>query len=143
LTEANLAAATAHAAEKTKAEGFLAVRFETLVTMSERTGTLDKDPAKMGRALRQLAPTADEVEQILAKHLKDLTWTDARAALNVVGISVVKGVVNAKVTALLKIVFPFRLAKAHTTIHAFQKTCRAMGDGGCAEPARPRPDRHS
>jgi hypothetical protein len=140
LTEANLAAAATHAAEKTRAEGFLAirvehaddkeefeqaildsggipiyernrdvlaVRFETLLTMSERMGTLDKDPAKMRRALRQLAPTADAVEQILAKNLKDLTWTDARAALNVVGISVVKGVVDAKVTALLKVVFPF------------------------------------
>ena len=85
----------------------LLVRFDTLVSMSENNGFIGKDPSAIRRTLKQLAPTADAVEEILAKNIKDLTWADARAALNSVGASVVKGVVDAKVTSVLKIVFPF------------------------------------
>lgn len=140
LTGANIDAGAKHAAEKTRKEGFLAVRiehpddkeefeqaimdcggipiyernpdvlavrFESLLVMSERMDFIGKDPKKVRAALKKLAPTAEAVDDILRKNLSDLTWSDARAALNSVGVSAVTGATEAKITDLLKLVFPF------------------------------------
>lgn len=85
----------------------LDVHFETLIKISESVGFISQEPDKLRSKLKQLAPTAEELQAFLKKPVKDLTWREARAVLNSVGAKAVGGIVDTKVTDLLKIIFPF------------------------------------
>lgn len=85
----------------------LVVRFDTLLAIAEAWGFIEANAEKIRRQLQQLAPTAEGVKELLRKDVKDLTWGDARQALNSLGIDAIAGIADAKVTDLLKLVFPF------------------------------------
>ncbi len=140
LTEANLGAGAKHVSERSRKEGFLAiriehpddaqqfeqailevgaipvyernrdvvaVRFDTLVNIAERWGYLQPDPERTIQALRKLAPTAEEVADLLKKDITQLRWDEVRRALNSLGAKAVASTAEGGLKGLLKLVFPF------------------------------------
>lgn len=140
LTEENLRAGTRHVTERSRKEGFLAiriehpddaqrfeqailevgaipvyernrevvaVRFDTLVQIAERWNYLQPDPQATLAALRKLAPTSEEVAELLKKDIRQLRWDDARRALNSLGAKAIASTAEGGLKGLLKLVFPF------------------------------------
>ena len=140
LTEANLRSGAKHVSERSKKDGFLAiriehpddqqqfeqaildvgalpvyernrdvvaVRFDTLLKIAERWGYLQPDPEAIAAELKKLAPTAEEVADLLKKDVAKLRWADARNALNSLGAKAIAGTAEGGLKGLLKIVFPF------------------------------------
>ena len=140
LTETNLKAGAKHVSERSRKEGFLAiriehpddaqrfeqailevgalpvhernrevvaVRFDTLLKIAERWGYLQPDPQAVVAALRKLAPTAEEVTDLLKKDVTQLRWDDVRRALNGLGAKAVGSTVEGGLKGLLKLAFPF------------------------------------
>lgn len=85
----------------------LAVRFDTLVRLSERWGHLQPDPAAVLGQLRRLAPASDELAALLAKDLGELHWRDVREALNGLGAKAVADSAGDGLKGLLRLLFPF------------------------------------
>jgi hypothetical protein len=85
----------------------LCIHFSTLISIGERYGFLENDSRKIRNQLKSLAPAAEEVMQLLKKDIKDITWVDLRTVLNSVGAKSVSGMVDTKVSDLLKLAFPF------------------------------------
>ena len=140
LTDANLRAGSRHVSERSRKDGFLAVRvehpddrlqleqaildagalpvyernrevlavrFDTLVALAERSGFLQPDTEAVVKALRKLAPASEELADLLEKDVTKLRWEDARNALNSLGAKAVSGSAEGAVKSLLKLVFPF------------------------------------
>ena len=140
LTEANLRSGAKHVSERSRKDGFLAVRiehpddaqrfeqailevgalpvyernrevvavrFDTLLKIAERWGFLQPDPQATVAALKKLAPTSEEVADLLKKDVTKLRWQDARNALNSLGAKAVTSTAEGGLKGLLKIVFPF------------------------------------
>ena len=139
-TEANLRAGTRHVSERSRKDGFLAVRvehpddrlqleqaildagalpvyernrevlavrFDTLVALAERSGFLQPDTEAVMKALRQLAPGSEELADLLKKDVTKLRWEDARTALNSLGAKAVSSSAEGGLKSLLKLAFPF------------------------------------
>jgi hypothetical protein len=85
----------------------VAVRFDTLVNIAERWGYLQPDPERTIQALRKLAPTAEEVADLLKKDITQLRWDEVRRALNSLGAKAVASTAEGGLKGLLKLVFPF------------------------------------
>jgi len=85
----------------------LAVRFDTLVALAERSGFLQPDTEGIVKALRRLAPASQELADLLKKDVTRLRWEDARKALNSLGAKAVAGSAEGALKGLLKLVFPF------------------------------------
>lgn len=140
LTEANLRAGSRHVSERSRKDGFLAVRvehpddrlqfeqaildagalpvyernrevlavrFDTLVALAERGGFLQPDTEAIVKALRRLAPTSEELADLLKKDVARLRWEDVRSALNSLGAKAVSSSAEGGLKGLLKLVFPF------------------------------------
>jgi len=140
LTEANLRAGSRHVSERSRKDGFLAVRvehpddrlqleqaildagalpvyernrevlavrFDTLVALAERSGFLQPDTEAVMKALRQLAPGSEELADLLKKDVTKLRWEDARTALNSLGAKAVSSSAEGGLKSLLKLAFPF------------------------------------
>lgn len=140
LTTDNLRAGSRHVSERSRKEGFLAVRvehpddrlqleqaildagalpvyernrevlavrFDTLVALAERSGFLQPDTEVVVKALRKLAPASEELADLLEKDVTKLRWEDARNALNSLGAKAVSSTAESGVKALLKLAFPF------------------------------------
>ena len=140
LTDANLRAGSRHVSERSRKDGFLAVRvehpddrlqleqaildagalpvyernrevlavrFDTLVALAERSGFLQPETEAVVKALRKLAPASEELADLLEKDVTKLRWEDARNALNSLGAKAVSGSAEGAVKSLLKLVFPF------------------------------------
>jgi hypothetical protein len=140
LTEANLRAGSRHVSERSRKDGFLAVRvehpddrlqleqaildagalpvyernrevlavrFDTLVALAERSGFLQPDTEAVVKALKKLAPASEELADLLEKDITRLRWEDARNALNSLGAKAVSSSAEGGVKALLKLAFPF------------------------------------
>jgi hypothetical protein len=140
LTEENLRAGTRHVTERSRKEGFLAiriehpddaqrfeqailevgaipvyernrevvaVRFDTLLKIAERWNYLQPDPQATLAALEKLAPTAEEVAELLKKDITQLRWDDVRRALNSLGAKAIASTAEGGLKGLLKLVFPF------------------------------------
>ncbi|MFT4247935.1 MAG: hypothetical protein QM581_07855 [Pseudomonas sp.] len=85
----------------------VAVRFDTLLKIAERWGYLQPDPAATVRELNKLAPTAEEVAELLKKDVKQLRWGDVRRVLNSLGAKAIASTAEGGLKGLLKIAFPF------------------------------------
>lgn len=140
LTETNLRAGVKHVSERSRKEGFLAiriehpddaqrfeqaildvgaipvyernrdvvaVRFDTLLAIAERWNYLQPDPQAITDALKKLAPTSEEVADLLKKDIAQLRWVDARRALNSLGAKAISSTAEGGLKGLLKLVFPF------------------------------------
>ena len=140
LTEANLRAGSRHVSERSRKDGFLAVRvehpddrlqfeqaildagalpvyernrevlavrFDTLVALAERSGFLQADTEAVVKVLRKLAPTSEELADLLKKDVARLRWEDVRSALNSLGAKAVSSSAEGGLKGLLKVVFPF------------------------------------
>ena len=140
LTEANLRSGAKHVSERSRKEGFLAiriehpddaqrfeqaivevgalpvyernrevvaVRFDTLVALAERSGFLQPDTEAVVKALRKLAPASEELADLLEKDVTKLRWEDARNALNSLGAKAVSSTAEGALKSLLKLAFPF------------------------------------
>jgi hypothetical protein len=140
LTETNLRSGAKHVSERSRKDGFLAiriehpddqqqfeqaildvgalpvyernrdvvaVRFDTLLKIAEKWGYLQPDPELITAELKKLAPTAEEVADLLKKDVTKLRWTDARNALNSLGAKAIAGSAEGGLKGFLKIVFPF------------------------------------
>ena len=140
LTEANLRSGARHVSERSRKDGFLAiriehpddaqrfeqailavgalpvyernrevvaVRFDTLLKIAEKWGYLQPDAGKITRELKKLAPTAEEVTDLLQKDVAKLRWEDARNALNSLGAKAIASTAEGGLKGLLKLVFPF------------------------------------
>ncbi len=140
LTEANLRSWAKHVSERSRKDGFLAVRiehpddaqrfeqailevgalpvyernrevvavrFDTLLKIAERWGFLQPDPQATVAALKKLAPTSEEVADLLKKDVVQLRWDDVRRALNSLGAKAVSSTVEGGLKGLLKLAFPF------------------------------------
>ena len=140
LTEANLRSGAKHVSERSRKDGFLAVRiehpddaqrfeqailevgalpvyernrevvavrFDTLLKIAERWGYLQPDPQATVAALKKLAPTSEEVADLLKKDVVQLRWDDVRRALNSLGAKAVSSTVEGGLKGLLKLAFPF------------------------------------
>ena len=83
------------------------VHYETLFELAEKFEFLAQDPAKVQKDLKKLCRSKTDLEGFLTKDIKELTWQDAREALNSAGAKVVSGGIGKGVPALLKLVFPF------------------------------------
>ncbi len=140
LTETNLRSGAKHVSERSRKDGFLAiriehpddqqqfeqaildvgalpvyernrdvvaVRFDTLLKIAEKWGYLQPDPGAITAELKKLAPTAEEVADLLKKDVSKLRWIDARNALNSLGAKAIASTAEGGLKGLLKIVFPF------------------------------------
>ncbi|WP_303748968.1 hypothetical protein [Stenotrophomonas pigmentata] len=140
LTEANLRSGAKHVSERSRKEGFLAiriehpddaqrfeqaildvgaipvyernrevvaVRFDTLLNIAERWNYLQPDPQAALDALKKLAPTSEEVADLLKKDVSQLRWVDLRRALNSLGAKAISSTAEGGLKGLLKLVFPF------------------------------------
>lgn len=140
LTEANLRSGAKHVSERSRKDGFLAVRiehpddaqrfeqailevgalpvyernrevvavrFDTLLKIAERWGFLQPDPQATVAALKKLAPTSEEVADLLKKDVAQLRWDDVRRALNSLGAKAVSSTIEGGLKGLLKLAFPF------------------------------------
>lgn len=140
LTDANLRAGSRHVSERSRKDGFLAVRvehpddrlqleqaildagalpvyernrevlavrFDTLVALAERSGFLQPDTEAVVKALRKLAPASEELADLLEKDVTKLRWEDARNALNSLGAKAVSSTAEGALKSLLKLAFPF------------------------------------
>ena len=140
LTEANLKAGAKHVSERSRKDGFLAiriehpddhqqfeqaildvgalpgyernrdvvaVRFDTLLKIAEKWGYLQADPKAITTELNKLAPTAEEVADLLKKDITKLRWQVVRNALNSLGAKAIASTAEGGLKGLLKIVFPF------------------------------------
>ena len=140
LDEANLRAGSRHVSERSRKDGFLAVRiehpddrqqfeqaildagalpvyernrevlavrFDTLVALAERSGFLQPDTEAVLKQLRALAPASEELADLLKKDVSRLRWEDARNALNSLGAKAVASSAEGGLKGLLKLVFPF------------------------------------
>ncbi|MCR6686302.1 hypothetical protein [Pseudoxanthomonas sp.] len=140
LDEANLRAGSRHVSERSRKDGFLAVRiehpddrqqfeqaildagalpvyernrevlavrFDTLVVLAERSGFLQPDTEAVLKQLRALAPASEELADLLKKDVSRLRWEDARNALNSLGAKAVASSAEGGLKSLLKLVFPF------------------------------------
>ena len=140
LTEANLRSGAKHVSERSRKDGFLAVRvehpddrlqleqaildagalpvyernrevlavrFDTLVALAERSGFLQPDTEAVVKALRKLAPASEELADLLEKDVTKLRWEDARNALNSLGAKAVSSTAEGALKSLLKLAFPF------------------------------------
>jgi len=140
LTETNLRSGAKHVSERSRKDGFLAiriehpddqqqfeqaildvgalpvyernrdvvaVRFDTLLRIAEQWGYLQPDPQAITAELKRLAPTAEEVADLLKKDLTRLRWQDARDALNSLGAKAIASTAEDGLKGLLKLVFPF------------------------------------
>jgi len=85
----------------------VAVRFDTLLKIAERWGFLQPDPQATVAALKKLAPTSEEVADLLKKDVAQLRWDDVRRALNSLGAKAVSSTVEGGLKGLLKLAFPF------------------------------------
>ena len=140
LTDSNLRAGSRHVSERSRKDGFLAVRvehpddrlqleqaildagalpvyernrevlavrFDTLVALAERSGFLQPDTEAVVKALRKLAPASEELADLLEKDVTKLRWEDARNALNSLGAKAVSSTAEGGLKSLLKLAFPF------------------------------------
>ncbi len=140
LTEANLRSGAKHVTERSRKEGFLAiriehpddaqqfeqaildvgaipvyernrdvvaVRFDTLLKIAERWNYLQPDPAATLAELKKLAPTSEEVADLLKKDITKLRWEDLRRALNSLGAKAISSTAEGGLKGLLKLLFPF------------------------------------
>lgn len=140
LTEANLQSGSRHVSERSRKEGFLAVRiehpddrqqfeqaildagglpvyernrdvlavrFDTLVALAERSGFLQPDSAAVIDALRTLAPASQELADLLRRDVDSIRWQDVRNAINSLGAKAVAGSAEGALRSLLRLVFPF------------------------------------
>lgn len=85
----------------------LILHYETLIKLAENMDLLEKDPAKLQAKLKKLCGTKTDLEGFLKKNVKELTWEDARSALDSVGAKVISGVVSGGLAALFPLIFPF------------------------------------
>ncbi|RRN58842.1 hypothetical protein EIM48_02055 [Pseudoxanthomonas sp. SGNA-20] len=140
LGEANLRAGASHVSERSRNEGFLAVRiehpddrqqfeqaildagglpvyernrevlavrFDTLVALAERSGFLQPDTEVVVARLRALAPASQELAELLRKDVSSLRWQDVRNAINSLGARAVAASAEGALRGVLKLVFPF------------------------------------
>lgn len=140
LTEANLRSGSRHVSERSRREGFLAVRiehpddrqqfeqaildagglpvyernrevlavrFDTLVALAERSGFLQPDTAAVVARLRTLAPASQELAELLRKDVSKIAWQDVRNAINSLGARAVSASTENALRGLLRLVFPF------------------------------------
>lgn len=85
----------------------LLVHYETLFDLAEQFAFLEQDPVKVQKSLKKLFRTETDLEGFLTKDIGDLTWQDAREALNSAGAMVVSDGIKKGVPFLLKLAFPF------------------------------------
>lgn len=85
----------------------LATRFDTLLRIAEMQQFVADDPDAVRKQLKKLAAVTDDIQELLTKPVEDLTWADTRAAANAIGAKMVAGTLDARLTDLLKIFFPF------------------------------------
>jgi hypothetical protein len=83
------------------------LHYETLLKLAENMNLLDKDPAKIQAKLKKLCGTKTDLEGFLKKDIKELTWDDARSALDSVGAKVIAGTLTVGMTTLFQAIFPF------------------------------------
>ncbi len=140
LSEANLRSGAKHVTERSRKEGFLAiriehpddaqqfeqaildvgaipvyernrdvvaVRFDTLLKIAERWNYLQPDPEATLAELKKLAPTSEEVADLLKKDITKLRWEDLRRALNSLGAKAISSTAEGGLKGLLKLLFPF------------------------------------
>ncbi|RRN80810.1 hypothetical protein EIM50_03085 [Pseudoxanthomonas sp. SGD-10] len=140
LGEANLRAGASHVSERSRNEGFLAVRiehpddrqqfeqaildagglpvyernrevlavrFDTLVALAERSGFLQPETEVVVARLRALAPASQELAELLRKDVSSLRWQDVRNAINSLGARAVAASAEGALRGVLKLVFPF------------------------------------
>jgi hypothetical protein len=85
----------------------MVLRFDTLLSLADSQGFISRDPKGVRAALKKLAPTTEQVKELLKKDVSDVTWEDVRGAFNAAGADALSGAIDTKVTALLKIALPF------------------------------------
>jgi hypothetical protein len=85
----------------------VAVRFDTLLKLAERWGYLQPEPEAIVAQLKQLAPAAEEVSDLLRRDVATLRWIDVRNALNSLGAKAIASTAEGGLKGLLRIVFPF------------------------------------
>jgi hypothetical protein len=85
----------------------LAVRFDTLVALAERSGFLQPDTEVVVARLRALAPASQELAELLRKDVSSLRWQDVRNAINSLGARAVAASAEGALRGVLKLVFPF------------------------------------
>jgi hypothetical protein len=83
------------------------LNYETLLKLAENMDLLEKDPAKLQAKLKKLCGTKTDLEGFLKKNINDLTWDDARAALNSAGAKVISGALTVGMATLFQTIFPF------------------------------------
>ena len=82
----------------------LFVRFDVLTRIAS-TYLTPLDTKVSLRALKKLAPTAEEVKDLLTKDITKITWSDVRSAVNGLGAKAATGVVDTKVSDLVSVLF--------------------------------------
>jgi hypothetical protein len=130
LTEANLRSGAKHVSERSRKDGFLAVRiehpddaqrFEQAIlevgalpvyernreVVAVRFDTLLKIAERWGFLQPDPQATSEEVADLLKKDVAQLRWDDVRRALNSLGAKAVSSTVEGGLKGLLKLAFPF------------------------------------
>ncbi len=88
----------------------IVIDYKTLLIIAENMDLLETDPAKLQTKLKKLCGTKTDLEGFLKKDIKQLTWDDARSALNSVGAKVISETLPISISTLFQAIFPF-LAK--------------------------------
>jgi hypothetical protein len=83
------------------------IDYQTLLKLAENMDLLEKDPAKLQAKLKKLCGSKTDLEGFLKKDAKELTWDDARSALNSVGAKVISGALTVGMATLFQAIFPF------------------------------------
>jgi sulfur transfer complex TusBCD TusB component (DsrH family) len=85
----------------------LIIHYETLIKLAENMDLLEKDPAKLQAKLKKLCGSKTDLEGFLKKDIKELSWDNARDALNSVGAKVISGALTFGMSTLFQAIFPF------------------------------------
>lgn len=82
------------------------MHYSVLLEIAEPLGLLEKDVKKIQSGLKHLLGAEASLEKFLKTPLKQLSWTDTRAALNEAGTITLKGGLQRSLPALLKLMIP-------------------------------------
>ncbi len=86
----------------------IVIDYKTLLTLAENMDLLEKDPAKIqSRLKRVFSGTKTDLNGFLKKDVKELTWDDARSALNSAGSQVMSAAITGGMVTLLRAILPF------------------------------------
>ena len=84
------------------------IHFQTVTKLAEKFGFLEPDAKTLRASLKAILPSSEDLSGFLRKNIKDLTWNDARAALNLAGVKVLEGAFgDVEPIAILKLALPF------------------------------------